>query len=216
MKKIFFLFIISILLSNCCNFNAKLYNNRGVFTLPDYDKIKVTYDNSINFFGKDLTKHFPNFNSGDCYLFLTNNADTNSLFYIYLIMFYSDEQFEEIEHFAKNNSIQKYHFTDSCLMLTNYNANLKIFNKYNFKNCENLSSSMLPITNFEFCKNNPIITKKFFKKATIYLLGAERGKFLPDYKLTNKGVGLPDGWEHGYTRGMAIWCNTVVYWLEVW
>lgn len=52
MKKIFFLFIISILLSNCCNFNAKLYNNRGVFTLPDYDKIKVTYDNSINFLGK--------------------------------------------------------------------------------------------------------------------------------------------------------------------
>lgn len=45
MEKIFFLFIISILFLNCCNFTAKLYNYRGVFSLPDYDKIKVTCDN---------------------------------------------------------------------------------------------------------------------------------------------------------------------------
>ncbi|HPX45346.1 MAG TPA: hypothetical protein PK626_03065 [Bacteroidales bacterium] len=75
---------------------------------------------------------------------------------------------------------------------------------------------MLPITNFEFCRNSSIITKNFYKKATIYVLGAERGDFLPDYELTNEGVGLLAGWLYGYTKGMAIWCNAVVYWLEVW
>ncbi len=215
MKRILLLLFI-VLFSSCCNCFIKIYNNNRVKNMQIYNEVNESYKNQLSLFDSTLINFLPEIETGFLYHYSISTEDTCTLNYIYLIMFYSDEQFEEIEHFAQNNSIQKYHFSDSCLMLTNYNANLKIFNKYNFKNCENLSSSMLPITNFEFCKNNPIITKKFFKKATIYLLGAERGKFLPDYKLTNKGVGLPDGWEHGYTRGMAIWCNTVVYWLEVW
>ncbi|MDR2955415.1 MAG: hypothetical protein LBV43_10070 [Prevotella sp.] len=80
--------------------------------------------------------------------------------------------------------------------------------------CEN-SEGLYPIPNFSFLKElNP--TSDFFKKAKIYILKAEKGKFLDNKLLWNKGVGLSEDWQNGYTKGIMISENIVIYWLEVW
>ena len=53
-------------------------------------------------------------------------------------------------------------------------------------------------------------------KAVIYLLAAEKGRFLPDDCLSRNGVGLPNEWVHGYTKGLVLYKYYVIYWLEVW
>jgi len=74
---------------------------------------------------------------------------------------------------------------------------------------------MLPVSNFAFCDASKV-PDKFLNQATIYVLGAEKGKFITNEFLVPNGVGLPDGWEHGYTKGIAIQGRTVAYWLEIW
>jgi len=74
---------------------------------------------------------------------------------------------------------------------------------------------MFPIPNFEFCLKYPIPIE-FYEKAKIYVLGAEKGKFLEDNLLWSRGVKLPDEWKNGYTKGVVVSGNIVVYWLEIW
>ena len=87
---------------------------------------------------------------------------------------------------------------------------------FKLNTCTNLSQNLLPVSNFKFCDGVPVITKKFIRRANIYVLGAERGKFLSTGSLSKNGVGLPNEWGHGYSKGIAIYGDIAIYWLEVW
>jgi hypothetical protein len=215
MKKIIFIVAGVIIMSSCCNFYAKIENKKGYKRLVDNYDMKESYKLCVlQKYDSSLIYFLPDLDSGDCYNFAICCNDTSRLHFVHLVMFFSDKQTDSIIDYANKNAIRKYHFTDSCLMIVNYDKTKSHENK--IKQCNTFADDMLPVTNFNFLDRSVIINEKFYKNATIYLLGAERGKFLPEYELTNEGVGLPAGWEHGYTKGMAIWCNIVVYWLEVW
>jgi len=196
-------------MTSCYNINKPKPTN--------YEEIKKSYKEHLSLYEKNLTSHFPDIDSGECNQFSVNNADTKASNFINLVMSFSDKKIKDIETYANKYAIKKYHFTDNCLMLLNYSPEIYENNSiFKLNMCQKLSPDMLPVSNFVFCEDVSIISKKYIKRATIYVLGAEKGKFLSDDTLSTNGVGLPEGWEHGYTRGMAIYSNTVVYWLELW
>ena len=106
-----------------------------------------------------------------------------------------------------------YAITDSCLMVIPYNyENFKIIESDTLKNC--IAPRTLPVSNF---KNWDVyFPLEFLKDAKIYLLDAKQGRFLEDDNLPISGVGLPKEWLHGYTKGVVIFKNDAMYWLEVW
>lgn len=56
------------------------------------------------------------------------------------------------------------------------------------------------------------------KNIKFYVLAAKPGKYLDDMYLYEKKGLLPPGWEHGYSRGIAIneKKKEVYYWLMIW
>ena len=106
-----------------------------------------------------------------------------------------------------------YAITDSCLMVIPYNyENFKIIESDTLKNC--IAPRTLPVSNF---KNWDVyFPPEFLKDAKIYLLDAKQGRFLEDDNLPISGVGLPKEWLHGYTKGVTLFKNYAIYWLEVW
>lgn len=133
--------------------------------------------------------------------------------YIHLAVFLDKKEIESLKTklAAKSKTIN--HLTDSCLMIIPYNyAFFKVIKSDSLKNCK--SSHMLPIPNFKYFGMG--FPPEFYKDATIYVLDAKQGRFLEDDNLSISGVGLPKEWLHGYTKGVTIFKNYAIYWLEVW
>jgi len=57
----------------------------------------------------------------------------------------------------------------------------------------------------------------FKKRYDIYLIDTKNGNFTSHKQLKKKPY-LPDGWEHGYSRGIGIDADNqgVIYWLIIW
>jgi hypothetical protein len=83
------------------------------------------------------------------------------------------------------------------------------------RKCHDISD-LLPIPDFE-CLAKSSLLPDIFKTASIYLLGAEQGMFLPYDKLGHKNTCLYDEWEHGYSKGVVILgYNLILFWLNIW
>lgn len=204
MKKICLLLIMG--LTGC------LYNYKPVVN----QELIYSYMENMELFPKKLTSHFPpNLNTGRNYLYATSYMDNENIQYLYLIMHYSRKDTKEIKAFAESNAIRKYNLSDNCLLFGTYVPKHFEDSTINLNRCDVPDSDMLPVSSFKFL-DTPQISEKFTKYADIYLLGAEQGNFIDSVSLSKTGIGLPKGWEHGYTKGVAIYGRTVAYWLEIW
>ena len=103
-------------------------------------------------------------------------------------------------------------YQDSCLCIPYDYCTYQIEKEDSIRNIG--LEYKLPIPNL--CKWGYNFTPTFYDKAITYVLNAGKGCFLPDSCLSVNGVGLPKGWEHGYTKGVTIVENLAIYWLEVW
>ena len=132
--------------------------------------------------------------------------------YIHLMISYEDEKIERLKGEFASKAKGIYNFGDPCLMLPYNYEQFEIIKSDSIRNIP--YANMLPIPNFySWLYDFPPV---FYEEATIYLLDAEKGRFLPDDCLSKSGVGLPKEWIHGYTKGLVIYKDSVVYWLEVW
>ncbi len=198
MKKYIFLLLIT--------------NHLFSFSQIDENPIRCEYKKAFSLYPDSLINHFPNPINKDIVYFSMEYPGATRLNCVYAIFHYKDKRIGEIEEVAKYASLANYNFTDSCLMMTNYDTSwyTPVFDGIiQCKDCANI----YPVPNFSFLRELEI---DFFEKAKIYVLKAERGNFLDDNILWNEGVGLSKDWLHGYTKGITIGGNLVIYWLEVW
>lgn len=202
MKTVFLFFNFLLLIQTNC-----LSQNR-----PD-ERDKRDYREIISLYPKSLVSHFPknidDKKHGNIGLLFPRG---NYLSYIHLTLPYKDEEIEQLKKEAALKVKHIYHFGDSCLILP---YNYEEFEIVKSDSIRNLSFvDMLPIPNFLSLECG--YTPDFYKEAVIYLLDAEKGHFLADDYLSKLGVGLPEEWKHGYTKGLVFYKNYVLYWLEVW
>jgi hypothetical protein len=178
------------------------------------ESIKKTYSIIDSIYPASLTKHFPKVKNEyllDLDLTYPGASNINNA---YAVVLFDKEHFRIIENEARSNSIRQYHFVDSCLRIIKYNSRLYERAPFVLKQSHD-TSNLLPIPNFDILAKSRL-SSDLFKTATIYLLGAEEGLFLPSSKL-NKENGLIDEWKHGYSRGIVIFKNNLaLFWLEIW
>lgn len=200
----FFLILSSLLFIRC-----DCLSQNGLLD----DRDKRYYREIISLYPKDLVSHFPrnidDRTTGAPDLLFPRGKYLN---YIHLALSYGDKEIEQLKEKVNLKSKGIYHFGDSCLIIPYDYKEFEIIKSDSIRNLSFIN--MLPIPNFRFWEGG--VTPEFCKEATIYLLDAEKGLFLPDDCLSKFGVGLPKEWMHGYTKGLVIYKNYVVYWLEVW
>lgn len=180
---------------------------------PDKRQIRY-YQEIIGLYPPDLVLGFPNK--------IDKRADVITHFqfprgkylnYIHLGLSLDDNETQSLktELVAKAKAV--YHLTDSCLMTIPYDYNnFTVVFSDSLHNCN--AAHILPIPHFKCWGID--FSPDFYKDATSYVLDAKQGRFLEDDNLSRSGVGLPKEWLHGYTKGVTIFKNYVIYWLEVW
>jgi hypothetical protein len=162
-----------------------------------------------------LTQHFPKIKNEDIEDIDLSYPGALKINKVFAVILFDNEHFKMIENETKSNAIRQYHFTDSCLRIIKYNPRLYENAPFILKKCHD-TSGLLPIPDFESLAKSPLLPE-IFKTATIYLLGAEKGVFLPYDKLEHKNACLYDDWEHGYSRGVVILgYNLILFWLDIW
>jgi len=202
--------------------------------LSDY---KIDYKELEETYGKDKISHIPK-NLDVPYAFLMFTADE----YCYIkktgfTITYTTTDYEIdslVKHY-NNTCLQMVSPSDSCLLVVHpiLNENLDgIDYIYEVRDetddCNSLTSKIqancketsIPVPNFwetEFNDINITNNDRLNDNFTIYVLDAEKGKFL-NQKILSDGCGLPIDWKNGYSKGVAInpIDNVVIYWLEIW
>ncbi len=201
MKKVFILLVFPlIILSACVPKEGPTASERA------------WYKKTLTSYPPDLVSHCPaSIDDAEIGLFDLLYPEGRLLHYIHLAVAYEKEEMEKLEKKAASEAKRVYHLTDSCLMVIPYDYDHFLsIPKDSINNC--ISPDMLPIPNFRSWELVP----EFYEEATVYLLNAEKGRFLKDECLSTSSVGLPEEWKHGYTKGLIFYRNYLMYWLEVW
>lgn len=203
MKKTF-LFIISCLLLCNCNIGAQ----------GNFSDIKNNYHDILSLYPSKLISYLPSKLNQDKLAFYEFEFPRGRyLNFIHLVAIYSDKEISKITSSIK--PLKVYNFNDNRdLLIVEYDPLIYIDTLFTLKKI-NPALNELPIPNFSFLKDI-VLPSSFYCNAKIYVLDAKQGKFLKDDYLSQDGVGLPNEWQHGYTTGIVISGNIVVYWLEVW
>ena len=185
------------------------FNNCLSQTVPD-ERDKREYKEIISLYPKSLVSHFPRkIDDKKIGLMALTFPRGKYLSYIHLAISYEDSDIPLLTLEAK----EVYHIKDSCLMVIPYNYDtFEIVTLDSIQNCESID--VLPIPNFRLWESK--FPSDFYDNAVLYVLNAEKGRFLKKDHLSRSGIGLPERWLHGYTKGLTFYKNYVVYWLEVW
>jgi hypothetical protein len=179
------------------------------------ESAKDLYSRIDSIYPSNLTQHFPKIKNDSIVDLDLTYPGASNINKIYVVISLDDERFKVIENETKSNAIRQYHFTDSCLRIIKYNPRLYTNAPFVLKKCHD-TSGLLPIPDFESLAKSPL-SPEIFKTATICLLGAEKGIFLPYNKLGNENTCLYDEWEHGYSKGAVILGhNLILFWLDIW
>lgn len=172
---------------------------------------KRSYREIINLYPQSLVSHFPK-KMEKVGLFEMLFPRGKYLSYMHLAIYYEDETIELLKKDIASKAKGIYHFQDPCLILPYDYTEFEIIKSDSIRNLPFVE--MLPLPHFRNWESK--LPPDFYQEAVIYLLNAEKGRFLPDEHLSRFGVGLPEDWVHGYTKGLVFWRNYVLYWLEVW
>ena len=181
----------------------------------NYSDNNKAYCEILSLYPKELTDHLPKLNQAELVHEEFEFPRGKYSSFIHMIYSYTDKKRAVVEKEIQTKAKKIYHFTDSCLMVVNDKWNPKDSSLFSNDTCVALAPDALPIPNFNLLKKLGAIPE-VYENAVIYVLDAKRGSFLEDIFLSVDGVGLPKGWEHGYTKGALISGNLVFYWLEVW
>lgn len=181
------------------------------YAQDDIDILKIEYEQVLSAYPHNLIEHFPDIeNRQSLYIHLGYPGNSN-LSSIYTVFAETEEQIQCLKDELDTLALACYHFTDACLLMTNYDVSMFDSTFFHIRQCDNL----YPIPNFDFFVEASF-PYEFYKNAYIYVLEAEKGRFLEKELLWDKGVGLPKEWEHGYSKGVFISGYIVTYWLEIW
>jgi len=209
--KYIFVFILSVLftLISCYNYN------------DSYSQI----DRALRNFDSDLVSHFPKRTTNILLSSsLTVIADTNSKdkFGVWARVRYRISDRTDINsliNMYSSSAIKECYHNDSCnLLLPSKALFYDSIGKSQVLPCSN-SEDIIPVPLFEAeLQDLNLENLKYLpKNYTLYVLGAKTGKYVHENLLMEEGH-MPEGWEHGYTKGVAInkEKREAIYWIEIW
>jgi hypothetical protein len=191
------------------------------------DKRSLNFGEDINYFDDGFIDHFPKkIRYRNSYQAISQNISISHP-YVWLKYYPDQTELDSIKNSAKAISIAVYDSEDICLVVIDKHLTSQNWIKYdkkirNPKKLEvrelNCQEGKYPVPNFFkewICETNLTLTK--LEGYKMYVLESEKGIYMNPEKLPN-GVYTPKGWEHGYSKGVAINNETgaVIYWADIW
>ncbi len=222
MKWIQYIVIVAFFNAGCKTDSRKITSSRAEDNVYVY--LLNKYRDAKDFFGKDMTDHFPN--SPDFHLYNYTESFSPVLGNLELILWNMKPiqiQNESISRLI-NNSIENYSADDSCLLIVNRFVNRKDLHKVNpspsdMKMVERICyDQKKPVPNFWHTDYTTEVNScKLSSDFELYVLEAKPGKCLEEELLT-EGQYMPLKWKNGYSKGIAISKKegAIIYWLTIW
>ncbi|NPA43650.1 MAG: hypothetical protein GXO27_06465 [Chlorobi bacterium] len=207
-KKYYIITLIMILISLLINLE---YGN---------EEIPASIHDKLSNFPSKVRNHFKNLSNNYYYLPVFNDYahDVTNILVAYRL---DSLDYHEIKDSIEKISLAKYHASDSCVLVVNmYSNENNYFSSYKTKDTGYLKKkclkNKLPIPNFWAMdyktQNLPRLPEEF----NIYVFEASDKPLGKKY--ISKNVYMPDYWQHGYSRGVALNDKTgeIIYWFVLW
>ncbi len=211
------LYIVLIFISTTCDFQSAQLNELN----ESYSKFRESYKPIfVDHFPEKIAKLPAKF---------YNSRDTRRSHPGFRLRVILDwDEISKIQSHLKTNAKAIYKSEDDCLLLID--AHITEENRLKFD--KNLRYGPVLQDIDRPCHANKYPVPKFWQKGwnesdetliglkpgyILYVIEAESGIFLDRDKLPN-GKYTPFGWEHGFTKGIAINKNekSVIYWFDIW
>jgi hypothetical protein len=191
----------------------------------DKNYVNKEYYNTLKFFPKKFTNHFPTRFERKSVGSFVSVTDENSSLNISLILSkdLDTTNYKNKYDSLKNNAIATYEPQDTCLLIIDemrnksneFKPHHEFEQKSEFNSC---TLDKLPITNFFMTDYHQVENvNRLQDDFDIFVLEAEEGKHWDDKYLCD-GCNMPDGWEYGYSKGIAISEDkkVIIYWFVIW
>lgn len=210
-KKIIYSLICSILFLSSCG--------------SGYEELK--HEEEIEYFEDDFVSHFPQKvpKIYSKYTVSQNLSDYHP--HVWLLFYMENTKLDSVESILENQAVAIYNSDDSCLLVIDKHLNednwmdydkwARVPKKLDYKD-KPCHIGKLPVPNFyskTWRETDETLTG--LKNYSMYVLEAKPGVFMDSTKLPN-GLYTPEGWEHGYSKGVAIdkGNNAILYWADIW
>lgn len=185
--------------------------------------INLHYDTLINKFNKELVSHFPGRIDTNIKRIASRTGNTASSYHLFVVRKYN--KIESIYENYKNKALEMYDMQDTCLLIVNrYETDSNIYNInkndiYFYEINKQCYKNKHPIPNFHKLKNcrNKEKQNRLAEDFTIMILNSHKGEF-KDIKMPEDTWYMPEGWEDGFSEGVAISKkrNILINWVVVW
>lgn len=188
-----------------CNFDRRVYKQ-------DFELFK-------SFVGDSLMDHFPEVTSMEDAIYYGTYPAPNSCDGICFFLILSNANTEILEVNELKDTITP---EDTCVLIIPWHTCI-FYDREEFDNllqrfekrCDEIQGT---IPNFTpISRYIELDDRRFPKDFLLFRIEEVRGVFFENTHLSN-GWGLPKGWEHGYSKGIAINYESkkVIYWTNVW
>jgi hypothetical protein len=188
---------------------------------------ELKFAEGIEYFEDDFTAHFPK-RVPEIYSQLVVSQDlSGSHPHVWLLYYMEQSKLDSIQSVLEDQAVAIYNSNDSCLLVIDKHLNesnwidydkwARVPKKldYGDRPCH---KDKLPVPNFyskTWRETDETLTG--LENYKLYVLVAKSGVFMDSTKLPN-GLYTPEGWEHGYSKGVAIdkQNSAIIYWADIW
>ena len=209
-----------LIIFGCNNQEVKNQDSRKLVL----DDLNLKYKAAKEFFGELYIEHFPNKITENNITFTeTYSPEVGNLELMVIDTIASNETYRDIKK-LELQALARYKANDSCLLVVNWFINNDNYYRVQPSKDELIEynkkcfSDKLPIPNFwhnDYTTDSTVC--KLPSDFLIFVLESQSGRFMSDKYLTN-GKQMPQNWENGFSRGIAISeeKRVVIYWLIIW
>lgn len=185
------------------------------------------YKESLSFFKDDFVSHFPdgNLENDLSFQFQTNTSKDFDCIYLQFSAVFEEKKVSQLLDSLAKVSLATYRSTDTCLLIVNrFHSKknlvelLKVTEEDNKRIDWDCLNNKLPLPNFYLSHYTSKGTECGLEDDFIlYVLDARHGKFWDD-KYLYGGKFMPNLWEHGYSKGIAIskMKKAIIFWFVIW
>ncbi|MGJ3234669.1 hypothetical protein [Marivirga sp.] len=197
------------------------------FQSCSFGEKELVFNKEIEYFDRDFISHFPKKVPIEYSQDVVSPNVRNSHPHVWLKFYIDETRLNKLKDSLNEVAIAKYRTDDSCLLVidkhltkTNWYKIVKTKRmpkkiNYNYRPCHD---NKYPVPNFYLSDwsettKNPTQLDGY----KLFLLDAKSGIHMDSTKLPN-GLYTPKGWEHGYSKGIAIneKTNVVIFWADIW
>ncbi|MBN3584562.1 hypothetical protein JYB64_19380 [Algoriphagus aestuarii] len=190
-------------------------------------KIDLKFPKEIDYFNESFVNFFPEKVPLSYSKLIVSQDITHSHPYVWLKFYEGKEEISKLTLELEKNAIATYVSEDTCILSIDKhlnsqnwfrfdkNSRTKTEKDFSFNPC---SKSNFPVPNFFEegwgSSDNGLIGLEGY---ILYVIDAKSGLFMDSTKLPN-GRYTPEGWKHGYSKGVAInsKLGVVIYWADIW